>query len=872
MSSILHRLSNTPSASVDRDPTRGQSSIPIGSSSILRKLSSTVSSSSLSLSSRRSSSLWTSVTSKAHILFKSHTSNRSRNSFTKNPRIKAGTKLCTIREDPANDNDNDKDKDPGEGLSDADRSPDPNHPNVKDRTASETNNTLHTVLAVDYQAPLGPFYMPRAIGIVVQPKTKNQPLLSSRAEGPVTLRAPRKSRLAGPLSSQKKRKTSPNTSSAIARLNTAPSTLHLKSRTTIQKHATAFGTAHQRKDRVVTVSKQSSMPSKAPSPKGETKAITSPRYSRPTNPALSKKGDIRSLSLNTKTGMVRAPTHSRRLAAPTHSTSIPFSKSNPKISQDLSRSKPLPALPRVALQHRISIKSPSFIPVNIPSSSDESEETDLSTPTRVGGKWRGSLTYPATTKASRLPTAGGSPRGGRTHPQQRPSHQKNIVKPSLPLRTALSSVKNTYQVPAPVQTSISPIPNSIPTVGNKGLVQGAPSKRGANVKNIQRGPVIASSTKARSPREVCTINAFAACPSPSDEFVHDKHRSQSFLGARPTSSFIPAVSSAAADSQVLSRCGSLIRTKKRRSKDRVESSSLQGMRDHRVTLSIVSPESPNISSNLGVSVGTAMEDSILAERPLSGLFSFQTEVSMLSLMHDFPDSSSQFLQDNQACRQSNPRSHPLYSPSLVGNSWTKRGRTHTIHFSTDEDRCPSSYSLPVPEDRSTVEEMNEAKAYLENFPEWVIEEDTTFIMARFSSAYPSSHQFYPSPSDSSSLPSPLGMAQNEPTSSSSQDRISMVLSLTSDTDIILRGGANRPPSSIAWESDQLSARMKSLEEDVRTGLCSSKIPGFRHAEENDTVRISSCFGLSGVSDTNSLLDLSTSWGRFGSNLLDVNLP
>ena len=48
------------------------------------------------------------------------------------------------------------------------------------------------MLAVDYQAPLGSFYMPRAIGIVVQPKTKNQSLLPSlRVKGPVSLRAPR---------------------------------------------------------------------------------------------------------------------------------------------------------------------------------------------------------------------------------------------------------------------------------------------------------------------------------------------------------------------------------------------------------------------------------------------------------------------------------------------------------------------------------------------------------------------------------------------------------------------------------------------------------------------------------------------------------
>jgi len=112
------------------------------------------------------------------------------------------------------------------------------------------------------------------------------------------------------------------------------------------------------------------------------------------------------------------------------------------------------------------------------------------------------------------------------------------------------------------------------------------------------------------------------------------------------------------------------------------------------------------------------------------------------------------------------------------------------------------------------------------------------------------------------------MRQNE-SAAPSQGQIAKVLPLSSDSDIAHHGGANRPPSSIAWESDQLSARMKSLEEDVWAGLHSTKT-GFGN-EGNDTVRLSACFGLSGLSDSNSLFDLSTSWSRFEGNLLDVNL-
>lgn len=113
------------------------------------------------------------------------------------------------------------------------------------------------------------------------------------------------------------------------------------------------------------------------------------------------------------------------------------------------------------------------------------------------------------------------------------------------------------------------------------------------------------------------------------------------------------------------------------------------------------------------------------------------------------------------------------------------------------------------------------------------------------------------------------MRQDEPTAPS-RGRDSRALSLSSDTDIVHHGDANRQTSSIAWESDQLSARMKSLEEDVWAGLHSTKTRSYG-SEGSDTVRMSSCFGLSGLSDTNSLFDLSVSLGRFGGNLLDVHL-
>lgn len=73
------------------------------------------------------------------------------------------------------------------------------------------------------------------------------------------------------------------------------------------------------------------------------------------------------------------------------------------------------------------------------------------------------------------------------------------------------------------------------------------------------------------------------------------------------------------DKQVFSKRGSRVGSKKRLSKGSVDVSSLLGLRGRKVILSIVSSGSLSVLSSLDVDAGAVAEDSILAERPLSGL-------------------------------------------------------------------------------------------------------------------------------------------------------------------------------------------------------------------------------------------------------------